>query len=88
MESFGGATFETGTIRLRPSATAGVRASALRGRQMPVRRPRRGFTLVEVIVVLLLLGLVAALAAPVFILPDREKAGLAAVVRGARHLAE
>jgi prepilin-type N-terminal cleavage/methylation domain-containing protein len=55
---------------------------------MRVRRPRRGFTLVEVIVVLLLLGLVAALAAPVFILPDREKAGLATVVRGARHLAE
>jgi hypothetical protein len=39
-------------------------------------------------VVLLLLGLVAALAAPVFILPDRDETGLRAVVRGARQLAE
>jgi hypothetical protein len=44
--------------------------------------------LVEVIVVLLLLGLAAALAAPVLILPDRDEAGLVTVVSGARQLAE
>ncbi len=48
-----------------------------------------GFTLVEVIVVLVLLGLAAALAAPAFL--GREPAPesqLAAIVRGARELAE
>ncbi len=48
-----------------------------------------GFTLVEVIVVLVLLGLAAALAAPAFL--SREPAAesqLAAVVRGSRELAE
>jgi hypothetical protein len=39
-------------------------------------------------VVLLLLGLAAALAAPVFILPERGESELVTVVRGARQLAE
>jgi hypothetical protein len=43
---------------------------------------------VEVIVVLLLLGLAAALAAPVFLVPERNEPGLVTVVRGARQLAE
>jgi prepilin-type N-terminal cleavage/methylation domain-containing protein len=53
-----------------------------------VAASRRGFTLVEIIVVLLLLGLAAALAAPVFIVPDSDEDALTTVIRGARQLAE
>lgn len=49
---------------------------------------RGGFTLVEVIVVLLLLGLAAALAAPVFMAPQQDEAALATLVRSVRQLAE
>jgi prepilin-type N-terminal cleavage/methylation domain-containing protein len=73
-----GALFERGAISLRMSA----------GPAHGPACPRRGFTLVEVIVVLLLLGLAAAFAAPVFLAPDRNESGLVTVVRGARQLAE
>ena len=48
-----------------------------------LRAPRAGFTLVEIIVVLVLLTLAAALVAPAFIFRERAaEPGLAAVVAG------
>lgn len=53
------------------------------------RLDHHGFTLVEVIVVLVLLGLAAALAAPAFLSREREpESQLATIVRGVRELAE
>ncbi len=50
--------------------------------------PAPGFTLIEVIVVLVLLGLMAGLVAPRLITPTRpEESQLAGVVRAARELA-
>ncbi len=52
-------------------------------------RDRAGLTLIEVIVVLLLLGLAAALAAPAFVARQADaESQLASVIRGARELAE
>lgn len=57
------------------------------------RRPRRptpaqpGFTLIEVVVVLVLIGLIVGLVAPTLVVPKApEESPMAAVLRGARDL--
>ena len=52
-----------------------------------VRAVRTGFTLVEMVVVLILMGLAAALVAPALIPPRREGSDLAALLGSARDAA-
>ncbi len=65
-----------------------MRSTAFARPETCLRSRRGGFTLVEVIVVLILLGLAAGLVAPAIIFSDREpQSQLAQVIAGTRDLA-
>jgi prepilin-type N-terminal cleavage/methylation domain-containing protein len=54
---------------------------------MPYRRSRAGFTLIEMMVVLLIMGMAAALAAPALLRSRPVESGLSALVANARETA-